>query len=256
MSNTVSKLPLKKSIKEESSKEKNFFLKEIDMRSIKEVLLKEIDVPKLKESLIEDIKASLLQEIDVSSIKEVLTKEIIIKNMGSSKDNSDSASVDETILIEQPSIPKVDLPAYRYGLIESFRESHKEILSIYENIMQNAHDKEYTTMPMMLSNFSKKCLSHFNEEEELYIFMKALASSRSSIEKKVAAEFTIEMKNLSVSLFTILNQSNFIPVTDNSVGGFIKEFEELGNILQERISREEKILFPMYENSRKVVDIC
>ncbi len=254
MSSSVSKLPLKKNVKKESSNENNFFLKEIDMHSIKEVLLKEIDVPKLKESLVEDIKASLLQEIDVSSIKEVLPKEIIIKNMGSSKESS--ASVDETILVEQPTTPKVNLPAYRYGLTESFMEGHKEMLSIYENIMQNAQDKEYTTMPMMLSNFSKKCLSHFNEEEELYIFMKALASSRSSIEKKVASEFTIEMKNLSVSLFTILNQSNFIPVTDNTVDGFIREFEELGSLLQERISREEKILYPMYENSRKVVDIC
>ena len=248
MLNPVSELPIKK----DAPKEKNIFLRDLDMSAIKEVLLKEIDVPKLKESLVEDIKASLLKEIDVSNIKEVLTKEIIIKDLVSSKESS--ASVDETILVEQSSL-KVNLPAYRYGLTESFIEDHKELLSIYENIMENATEKEYTTLPLMLSKFSKKCLSHFNEEEELYVFMKALASSRSDIEEKVAREFGAEMKNLSVSLFTILNQSNYIPVTDNSVDGFIKEFKELGNILQERIGREEKILFPMYENSRKVVDI-
>ncbi|MCF6189421.1 MAG: hemerythrin domain-containing protein [Cocleimonas sp.] len=242
MLNTVSKLPVKKKSDKTDSKEKNIFLKDIDMKSIKEILLKEIDVPKLKESLVEDIKASLLKEIDVSSIKEMLTKE-----------NSDSISVDETILVETP---KINLPAYRYGLTESFIEDHQELLSIYENIMASAKKKEYTMLPMMLSKFSKKCLSHFNEEEELYIFMKALASSRSDIEKKVAREFTMEMKNLSVSLFTILNQSNYIPVSDNSVDGFVKEFETLGDLIKERISREEKILFPMYENSRKVVDIC
>lgn len=249
MLNSVSELPVKKDSDKEDNK--NIFLREIDISSIKELLLKEIDVPKLKETLVEDIKTSLLKEIDVSSIKEVLTKEIIIKDIVS-KENSES--IDETILVKQ-STPKIDLPAYRYGLTESFIEDHKEILSIYENIINNAKDREYTTMPLMLSNFSKKCLSHFNNEEELYGFMKALASSRSEIERKVAREFSQEMKNLSVSLFTILNQSNYIPVSDNTVDGFIREFEELGNILQERISREEKILYPMYENSRKVVDI-
>ena len=224
MLNSVSKLPVQKETGKADNK--NTFLSEIDITSIKDFLLK---------------------ETDVSSIKEVLTKDIV-----SGKENSDS--VDETILLEQ-SPPKIDLPAYKSGLIEAFIKDHKEILSIYESIMKSARNKEYTAIPLMLSSFSKMCLSHFNDEKELYGFMKALASSHSVFERKVATEFSMEMKNLSVSLFTILNQSNYIPVTDNSVDGFIKEFEELGNILQERISREEKILYPMYENSRKVIDI-
>ena len=252
MLDSVSELSVKKesdSIKEDN---KNILLREIDIRSVKELFLKEIDVPKLKKTLVEDIKTSLLKEVDVSSIKEVLTKDIVIKELVSGKGNT-QAPVSSTF--EDPANKKLDLPAYRYGLIESFIEEHQEILSIYENILKNAKDREYTTMPLMLSNFSKKCLKHFNGEEELYNFMKVLASSRSKIERKVAREFSIEMKNLSVSLFTILNQSNYIPVTDNTVDGFIREFEELGSLLQERISREEKILYPMYENSRKVVDI-
>ena len=108
----------------------------------------------------------------------------------------------------------------------------------------------------MLANFSKKCVEHFIEEEELYTYMKVLAGNRSEIEGKVAREFCQEMKNLSISLFSILNQSNYIPVTDDTVDGFIEELEELGKIVTEIISREEKILYPLYENSRKVVNIC
>ena len=59
-----------------------------------------------------------------------------------------------------------------------------------------------------------------------------------------------------MELFTILNQSKFIPVNDNTVAGFLDEFCQLGAILQERISREETVLYPMYENSRQIVDIC
>jgi hypothetical protein len=246
---------LEKNHGENKNKEKSFFFKDIEISAIKEALLTEIDMTKLKESLVDDIKETLLKEIDVSGIKEALTKDITLKSKNSEKTSSDD-NADKTLVAEEQAIEKVNLPAYKYGLTESLTEDHKELLSIYGNIMESAKNNEFTMLPMMLSNFSKKCLTHVNEEEELYNFMKILAGSRSEIERKVAREFSAEMKNLSVSIFTTLNQSSFIPVTDNSVDGFIKEFEELGSVLQERIGREEKILYPMYENSRKVVDIC
>ncbi len=239
---------------EDKNKEKNFFFKDIEISAIKEALLTEIDMTKLKESLIDDIKETLLKEIDISGTKEALTKDISLKSKNSEKASSDKNA--DKIAEEEQTVEKINLPAYKYGLTDSLIEDHKELLSIYGNIMGSAKKKEFTMLPMMLSNFSKKCLTHVNEEEELYNFMKILAGSRSDIERNVAREFSVEMKNLSVSIFTTLNQSSFIPVTDNSVDGFIKEFEELGNVLQERIGREEKILYPMYENSRKVVDIC
>lgn len=235
---------------------KNLLVKDIEMKAIKEVLLKEIDITKLKESLISEIKETLLQEINVSVIKEALTKEIVIKDLLSNKSNIEISPLEAKESQEEPKDKKVNLPAYKYGLTESFKNDHQEIFSIYEIIMHLAKEKEYATLPLMLSKFSKKCLEHFSEEEELYVYMKALAGNRSEIERKVATEFSVEMKNLSVSLFSILNQSNYIPVNDGTVDGFLKELDELGEIVKERIWREERILYPMYENSRKVVDIC
>jgi regulator of sigma D len=240
---------------------------EIEMKAVKELLLKEIDISRLKESLINDLKETLLQEIDISGLKEALTKEIIIKDLfaGGNKlkidtynqNQSENKSIDEKVQEKEiVETKKIDLPAYKYGLTDSFKNDHQEILSIFEIIMHLAKEKEYATLPLMLSKFSKKCIEHFAEEEELYAYMKALAGNRSEIERKVANEFSKDMKNLSISLFSILNQSNNIPVTDDTVDGFIQELAELGDILQERIRREEKILYPLYENSRKVGNIC
>lgn len=253
---------------------KDVLLHEIEMKAIKEVLLKEIDISKLRESLISEIKETLLKEIDLSVIKETLTKEIVIKDLVSSKEPSkqkkpirkdinssvaktsnDKKTKTQKNMIQKSNTQKINLPAYKYGLTEGFKNEHQEISSIFENIILNANDKDYVTLPLMLSKFTKKCAEHFNAEEELYLYMKALAGSRSEIERKVANEFSAEMKNLSVSLFSIINQSNYIPVNDNTVDGFVEELGELGEILQERIRREEKILYPLYENSRKVIDI-
>lgn len=238
---------------------KNVLMTEIEMSDVKGALLKEIDISKLKESLIKDLKETLLQEIDISGLKEALTKEIIVKDFfpGESNTKIDSSNKREEEKSEEKVEKKaVDLPAYKYGLTDSFKNNNQEILSISEIIMHLANEKEYATLPLMLSKFSKKCVEHFSEEEELYTYMKALAGNRSEIERKVAIEFSQEMKNLSISLFSILNQSNYIPVTDDTVDGFIEELGEIGKIVTERIRREEKILYPLYENSRKVVNIC
>jgi hypothetical protein len=252
------KLPLKTLNTEEAKDQKNFFLRDIDMSFVKEALLKEIDIPKLKESLINDVKTALLKDIDISEIKEALSKDIAVQDLSSGEHKERNVKATKATPATEIRTKKkaVNLPGYKYGLVDSFVKDHQEILSIYEKIMGGARDKDYAILPLMLSQFSNKCFNHFNEEEQLYTFMKALAGSRSEIERRVATEFSVEMKNLSLELFTILNQSNFIPVNDSSIAGFLDEFCQLGAILQERISREETILYPMYEGSRQVVDIC
>ncbi len=253
------KLSVKTLKKEDEKDPKHFFFRDIDMNSVKEALLKELDISKLKESLIDDVKATLLKEIDITGIKDALVKDIVVKDLiGGKRTQSENIAADVNSVKKSQKQKKasVNLPAYKYGIVDGFIKDHQEMLSVYEMIMNYAKDKDYTTLPLMLSQFSKKCHEHFSEEEELYMFMKALAGSRSEIERRVATEFSVEMKNLSLELFTMLNQSKFIPVNDNTVTGFIDEFSQLGAILQERISREETVLYPMYENSRQVVDIC
>jgi len=262
---SASKIPSPKpSVKilktEDNVENKNFFLRDIDMGSVKEALLKELDISKIKESLVDDVKATLLKEIDISGLKEVLVKDIVMKDLIGRKSNQNSEQAKEkpSTTTAQKINHKVvvNLPAYKYGLIDGYKKDHQEILSVYEMIIKYAKNKDYTTLPLMLSQFSKKCHEHFNDEEELYTYMKVLAGSRSEIERRVATEFGVEMKNLSLELFNILNQSKFIPVNDNTVTGFIDEFYNLGEVLKERIKKEEAILYPMYESSRHVVDIC
>ena len=259
------KLSVKVSEKEGEKDQKNFFLRDIEMNSVKEALLMEIDISKLKESLIDDIKATLLKEMDMSVIKKALLKEIVVKDLIGTKqvltaiaEAENEATIDGAMPAKEKRIERrsVNLPGYKYGLVDGFIKDHQELLSDYETIMSSAKDKDYAILPLMLSKFSKKCFNHFDEEEELYTFMKALAGSRSGVERRIANEFGAEMKNLSLELFTILNQSKFIPVNDNTVVGFLDEFGQLGGILKERMNREEAVLYPMYENSRQVVDIC
>ena len=121
------------------------------LNSVKDVLVKEIEV--------KDVKEVLIKERDISELKEALTKEITVKDFFAGESNTkvdysnqrDEESPEEKI--------EVDLPAYKYGLTDSFKNDNQEILSIFEIIMQLASDKEYATMPLCLLTFLKSVLS-------------------------------------------------------------------------------------------------
>ena len=89
------------------------------------------------------------------------------------------------------------------------------------------------------------------EDEQLYGYLIFLASHKSELEQKVVADFADEMKEISSSIFNILSQSPYIPVSKQTVVEFTREFENIGALLTDRIEREEKVLYPIYKNSQK-----
>ena len=147
-------------------------------------------------------------------------------------------------------------PAYDSSLIGVLESDHEEIVFFYNQVLKTARDRDYVALKWMLGEFATLCTNHFQVEDEmLYGYMKTLASKKSRVEQKVVTDFCSEMKNISISIFSSVIQSPNIPVNDKTVDGFIKEFSEMGFILQDRIEREESILYPIYQKSRKVVDI-
>jgi iron-sulfur cluster repair protein YtfE (RIC family) len=92
-------------------------------------------------------------------------------------------------------------------------------------------------------------------DKELYSYLKAFIHQRYPNREKAFTELSLEMKNISISIFFTLTQSYNLPLNESTHDGFVKEFELLGVQLEDRISREERVLFPMYEKSRELKDI-
>ena len=148
------------------------------------------------------------------------------------------------------------LPAYDMSLIGVLESDHEKILALYNKILRKAREKEFASLQLTLVEFATAFTNHIQVEDEmLYGYLKTLASTKSFTEQKVVAEFSSEMKNISISVFTLFSQSPYIPVSENSIDHFIKEFKQMGILLQDRIEREEKILYPIYKSSRKVINI-
>jgi hypothetical protein len=156
----------------------------------------------------------------------------------------------------QPINSTRSLPAYDNSLIGALESDHEEIIVLYNQVLKTARNRDYSVLQRMLGEFATLFTNHIQmEDERLYGYLKTLASKKSQVEQRVVAGFCSEMKNISITIFSSVSQSPNIPVNDKNVDDFIKEFSEVGFTLQDRIEREESILYPIYENSRKVVDI-
>jgi len=151
---------------------------------------------------------------------------------------------------------KQNLPAYDISLIGALESDHEQILDLYNKVLISAKNEKYTSLQLALVEFATSFTDHIQiEDEKLYGYLKILASNKSHVEQKVVAKFSSEMKNISISIFSFLSQSPHIPVNENNVENFIEEFEQIGLSLQDRIKREETVLYPIYKSSRKVVNI-
>lgn len=151
---------------------------------------------------------------------------------------------------------RTTLPTYDISLIGALESDHDQILALYRNILQQAIEKDYAVLQLTLVEFATAFTNHIQvEDDNLYSYLKTMASTKSSTEQKVVANFSSEMKNISISIFSFFSQSPFIPVNENNIDHFIAEFKQMGTLLEDRIQREEKILYPIYKSSRKVVNI-
>lgn len=149
-----------------------------------------------------------------------------------------------------------NLPAYDISLLDGLEHDHQELLDLFTKVLNFTKNNEYANVQLSLVEFASVFTNHIHiEDEQLYGYLKILANHKSCLEQKVVADFSAEMKKVSISVFSFLSQSPNIPVNENNAESFIKEFEKIGLLLQDRINREENILYPIYKNSRRVVNI-
>lgn len=242
---------------------KDLLLKEVETKNIKKLLLKEINIKEikallLKEISIDEIKELLLTEIDVKKLllKEMEVKELLSLRQGEKPKSLLGSHASSNVQLSPVKESKISLPAYDFSLIERLKSNQKEVLSLYELALQRAQERKYDAFSEMFGVFTTASTNHFQKvDEELYGYLKSFISLKSQVEEKVFNQFVSEMKNISLTISSIINQSPNIPVKDSTVDGFIQEFSYVGEILKDRIKREEKIIYPLYMNSRRVVNI-
>lgn len=250
---------------------KDVLTQEVDVKGIltkevnvKEFLEMEIELTKLKELLATEIKLKefLVQEIDLGNLlskSPSKPKNETTKQLGS--DNEiDSSSDSQLVETQQKAIQKIeikrDLPAYNYTLIDTLHGEHKRIRMIFNRIMSFAIEKDYEKVAGQLEIFNSEIRQHYQRADvDLYAYLKTYVQIKYPRREKAFTQLSLEMKNLSIEIYYTISQSPNIPLTEKSYQGFMKDFMAVGKLLNERILREESVLFKMYQQTHAAKDI-
>ena len=156
------------------------------------------------------------------------------------------------LLKKAPVKKRRELIPYNNRLIPLLEEDHKKLLSIFTSIVGHASDRNYAALTLGLNDFSDLLKNHLRKEGlDLYMYLElVVGKEEGQNDSKVFREFRLEMKGIAVAVSSAINKYTNIPVTDDTVDQFISDFTDLGDVLVDRIEREEQILYPIYENHK------
>jgi len=237
------------------------------LEAVKETLTKEVDVKEFLEMEIELTKLKELLATEIK-IKEFLVQEIDLKNLMPVANTDDEES--ELKLVNQQAVQQLDedteklkappkkreLPAYDLSLINNLTEEHRELRFIYDELMRYAVDHDYEKAANRLEQLNTTIRDHYRRADtDLYAYLKTYIQIKHPKREKAFTQLSLEMKNISIEIFYTISQSPNLPLKKETHRAFMKEFIHFGKLMNERIIRETRVLFKMYEETHEAKTI-
>ena len=139
---------------------------------------------------------------------------------------------------------------YNSNLIKSFKSEHQRLLELHSNIINAAKIRDEQQIINNITQFSQEITKHLSEEfTDLYVFLEFFATEHLPVEKETISNFRKEMEEIATTVMSIIHKHQAATLESNeSFDELISDFNTLGGALVDRISREEDVLYPMYDS--------
>ncbi len=135
---------------------------------------------------------------------------------------------------------------YDLSLIDKLKNDHLMLLELYGEMAQALADKEHEALVKLFIKFSAKLRSHLlTENLKLYIYLShAMVADTESL--AIITDLRSEMQQIGRTVNNFLTYYSELPWSEEQDNSFPGEFEKIGEVLVERIKREEATLYPLY----------
>ncbi len=135
---------------------------------------------------------------------------------------------------------------YHPELVEQLKSDHQTLLGIYGEIQAAFDAGDYARVSEKLDAFRTGLQGHLlTENVRLYIYLdRCLASDETNSE--LIRGFRREMDGIAKVAMNFLKKYEAIGVDKELAGAFAKDFATIGQVLGERIQKEEQVLYPLY----------
>ncbi len=141
--------------------------------------------------------------------------------------------------------PGTDI-AYDPELVDSLKGDHQALLVIFNNITAAFKKENYTKVAGELKEFRTLLQSHLlTENVRFYIYLqRQLAGSH--LDTELILGFRKEMDGIGRAVIRFLDKYESIDTDTALTASFEGELTQIGQVLGERIKKEEEVLYPLY----------
>lgn len=139
--------------------------------------------------------------------------------------------------------------SYNPDLIRQYHEDHRQLLGLFGRAKQAAEAGQWSEVEATLNAFRTALTDHLlSESIRLYTYLKQqIAGDQESMD--MMKSFSSEMNGIGRVVMSFLDGQKDLSRSPAKQGAFLPVWSEIGRTLGDRIAREEKTLYPMYQDS-------
>jgi len=147
---------------------------------------------------------------------------------------------------------------YHPDLIDELCEQHKRLLQHLEFVRRLIKDEKIKQLPLALELFRGELLEHASKEIlQLYVYLRNSIDKQSD-EYNQVKQLRKAMNNVLYKMLTFLDESHDIDINDlekdpDAKDKFLKSIQRMIDLFSQRVSVEEKVLFPMYQPVKEAI---
>ncbi len=135
---------------------------------------------------------------------------------------------------------------YDHQLLDRLHGDHKSLLQIYTDIAQAAEKRNYKVVMDRLARFRIGLTDHLlTENVKLYVYLDNEMADN-EMNSELIRSFRREMDDIGKTVMGFLRGYQGSGVDDTNVAKFSADFAKLGEVLGDRIQREESTLYLLY----------
>jgi len=137
--------------------------------------------------------------------------------------------------------------AYDPGLIAEFLDTHQKLVYLHGHARSCAAVGDWKGTSAALGAFRIELTDHLvSEGIRLYVYLKQSLKDEPEVQAQMR-HFATEMHGIGAAVMKYLDAVRDIATETYQRAGFIEQWDQIGGTLVQRIQREEKVLYPMYQ---------
>jgi hypothetical protein len=136
--------------------------------------------------------------------------------------------------------------AYDAGLVSKLKADHQELLAMFGKISQVATTGQFDELPKLLKRFKLALQTHLvTENVRFYVYVQQRQADDSNASSLIA-DLRKEMNGIANAAVNFIGQYEAAVFTEEVANQFKKDLAGIGEVLVQRINREETSLYTLY----------